>query len=475
MQATTSLREEQSYPPDTRQTILPRHVFERAGDIEEPHRIVIVGGGAGGLELATRLGDRYADAPAIEIILVDRSATHLWKPLLHEIAAGSLDANTHQIEYVAQARWHHFEFQQGELTGADLTRKRIAVAAFKDEEGNDILPAREICYDTLVLAIGSVTNYFGVPGAREHGIAVDTVQQAEHFRHRLLAACMRTQNHMPPDHAQHTQRAPQVNIVIIGGGATGVELSAELRNAAEVLGAYGLHHLDPARNVRITVIEAGPRILGPLPEQVAAETARLLAQRNIDVLVAEKVTEVRSDAVITASGKFLPSDVTVWAAGIRMPRVLSRLGLAVSQQGQILVNQTLQSESDPAVFALGDCAHCPWPEKNRTVPPLAQAAHQQAAFLFHALRRRLAQQPLLTPFRFRERGALISVGIDNAVGNLSSRLTGRNVLVEGMLARFLYGWLYRVHLAALHGYARMLLDTLAQWLRGKTVPRIKLH
>ncbi|MGZ3157715.1 MAG: NAD(P)/FAD-dependent oxidoreductase [Burkholderiaceae bacterium] len=436
-----------------------------------PHRIVIVGGGAGGLELATQLGNTLGAKERAQIVLVDRQATHLWKPLLHEVAAGSIDANTNQLEYVAQARWHHFVFQQGELVDIDRTRKVILVASVLDEEGMEILPERSIAYDTLVLAIGSVTNFFGVEGAEQYAIAVDTVSQAEHFRHRLIAACMRSQNHLG-EYAEQQHR--QVNIVIIGGGATGVELSAELRNTAQVLGAYGLHHLDPRHDIRITLIETGPRILGPLPERIADETAKLLRRLDIDIMTGEKVTQVQKQLVMTASGKSLPSDITVWAGGIQIPKVLAHVGLPVNKLGQVLVSQTLQTEIDPDIFAMGDCASCPWPEKNTSVPPRAQAAHQQARFLYHALQNHLAAKPIAR-FHYRDKGSLISLSRFNTVGNLMGKLIGRSVLIEGKLARLLYVSLYRTHLIALNGFLRTVLDTLAMWLRRKNSPRVKLH
>ena len=437
------------------------------------HRIVIVGGGAGGLELATKLGNKLGKHAQAQIVLVDRSPSHLWKPLLHEVAAGSMDANTHQTDYVAQARWHHFEFQQGELRGLERTIQRITVGAVFDEDGDEVLPVRTLAYDTLVLAIGSMTNFFDVPGAAQHAISLDAVSEAENFRRRLIFACMRAQNKLDKAPGAVGER-PRVDVVIIGGGATGVELSAELRNTAQVFGAYGLHQLDGQRDIHLTIIEAGPRILAPLPERVATQTAKLLEQLNITVLTDERVSQIDPHAVHTANGKNLRADLIVWAAGIKVASVLADIGLPVNKLGQVPVLQTLQTEIDPAIFVLGDCASCPWPQQNTTVPPRAQAAHQQASFLCGALQRRL-QNKTLPCFQFHDHGSLISLGRFNTVGNLMGKLTGSTLLVEGMIARLLYVALYRAHLMALHGLLRMLLDTLAQWLRGKTVPRIKLH
>ena len=451
-------------------TLNPIKTFPLAGK-KRTHRIVVIGGGAGGLELVTKLGDKLGKTGKAQVVLVDRAATHLWKPLLHEVAAGSMDANAHQLEYVAQARWHHFEFQQGELLDLDRSNKTVTISAMLDDERNPILPERAIEFDTLVLAIGSVTNFFGVPGAADNAMAIDTVNQAETVRKRLLAACMRAQTRLTESDGQEKQK---VNVVIIGGGATGVELAAELRGTAQVLAAYGLHHLDPERDINITLIEAGPRILPPLPERIATATAKLLGDLDISIMTGDKVTEVRHDGVLTASGKISPSDLTVWAGGIKVPAVLGRVGLPTNPIGQVIVSPTLQSIIDPNIFALGDCASCPWPATGKTVPPRAQAAHQQATLLVTAIRRRLEGKSLPT-FTYHDHGSLISLGNFEAVGNLMGRLVGRSVKIQGILARLLYLSLYRNHQMALHGLLRMMVDTLAQWLRSKTSPRVKLH
>ncbi len=436
-----------------------------------PHRIVVVGGGAGGLELVTRLGDQLGKAGKAQVTLVDREATHLWKPLLHEVAAGSMDPNAHQLEYIAQARWHHFEFQQGEMLDLDRVNKTLTVAAVLDQDNDQILPERRIAYDTLVLAIGSVTNFFGIPGASEHAMAIDTVNQAEHVRRKILAACMRSQTRLAESGGQERQR---VNLVVIGGGATGVELAAELRNTARVFAAYGLHRLNPLDDITITLVEAGPRILPPLPERIANETAKLLGDLGVKILTGDKVTEVTPEAVLTGSGRTLPSDLTVWAGGIKVPAVLSRVGLPTNHIGQVIVSPTLQSITDPDIFALGDCASCAWPATGKSVPPRAQAAHQQASLLVNSLRRRLAGRSLPT-FTYRDHGSLISLGHYETVGNLMGRLVGSSVKIQGFLARLLYLSLYRHHQLALHGFLRMVLDAVAQWLRQRTSPRVKLH
>src|SRR5262245_10809223 len=219
-----------------------------------PHHVVIVGGGAGGIELATRLGDKLGRRGRARVTLVDRSRTHLWKPLLHEFAAGSMDLDHHALDYLAQARWHHFRFQLGEMDGLDRGRRVIKVARTLDEEGRELIPRREIPYDTLVIAVGSHTNDFGTPGAAEHAISLDRHDQAEIFHRRLINACIRANAQTGP------LRPEQLNVAIIGAGATGGELGGELHKATRELLSYGLGRIHPEKGLKLTVIEAAPRI-----------------------------------------------------------------------------------------------------------------------------------------------------------------------------------------------------------------------
>ncbi|MGA7817943.1 NAD(P)/FAD-dependent oxidoreductase [Caballeronia sp.] len=449
------------------------------------HRFIIVGGGAGGLELATGLGDKFGTANGkrtarAQVTLIDRNSTHIWKPLLHEVAAGSLDPFSQELPYVAQARWHGFEFQQGDLLGIDRAAKRVTLGPLLDDEAGELLPQRDLEYDTLVVAIGSTTAFFGVPGAQENSLALDTVAQAELFRKRLIAACIRAEYRTEPPcvPAQDGMHTPRIQVAIVGAGATGVELSAELRNTAQVLHAYGLHKLDPQRDIGIVLIEGGPRILPALPERVSTATAQLLEKVGVELMTGETVAEVSRTSIRTASGKTVAADLTVWAAGIRAPVVLSQLdGLTTNRLGQLIVRSTLQTATDDNIFALGDCAACAWPggeKADRNVPPRAQAAHQQASFLLKSFERRLDGRPL-PDYTYRDFGSLVSLGHFSAVGSLMGGLIGGNMLIEGLFARFMYQSLYRMHIAALHGVARMVLDTVAHWLRRSTAPRVKLH
>lgn len=434
-----------------------------------PHRIVIAGGGAGGLELATRLGDSAGRGGLAQVTLIDCSRTHLWKPLLHEIAAGSMDIDQHALDYLAQARWHHFRFQLGRMAGLDRNRRVVQLAPTHDAENRLLIGARELPYDTLVIAVGSGTNDFGTSGAREHAISLDTPAQAERFHDRLINACIRANAQTEP------LRPEQLQVAIIGAGATGVELAAELHHTTRELLAYGFDNIDAARDIRITLIEAGPRVLPALPERLSASTRELLETLRVTVLTGARVTAVEADGVVLADGRRIAAELTVWAAGIKAPDFLRDLaGLETSRLNQLVVQPTLQTTRDPDIFALGDCAACAWEGHPHNVPPRAQAAHQQASLLCTNLRRRLKGQPL-RPFVYRDFGSLVSLGEYSTVGSLMGALIGGSLFIEGLFARLMYVSLYRMHLYALHGFAKVFFDTLARLITRRTEPRVKLH
>ena len=428
-------------------------------------RVVIVGGGAGGLELATKLGDRFGKKGRAAVTLVDRSRTHLWKPLLHEVAAGSMDIHHNQLDYLAQARWHGFTFTLGPLTGLDRQARRITVGRVSDDEGREILPERSVAYDMLVVAIGSESNDFGTPGVRDHAFMLDNAWQAHLFHRRLVNACF---------HANFRAAGDVIHIVIVGGGATGVELAAELHNTIRLLAAYGLENFHPATQIKLSLVEAGPRILPGLPEHVAEGALQTLRDLGVDVLVKEKVVEATDAGIRTQSGREVKATFIVWAAGIKCAEVLKDLGgLESNRLNQLVVKPTLQTTRDDDVFALGDCAAAPW-RKDRAVPPRAQAAHQEASHLVEAYARRLKGKAP-APYHYRDFGSLVSLGQYDTVGQLMGFIGNEKFRVEGWVAKFFYISLYRQHVWALHGFWRMALDTLARMIRHQVEPKVKLH
>ncbi|MBX8495702.1 NAD(P)/FAD-dependent oxidoreductase, partial [Pseudomonas cichorii] len=430
------------------------------------HRIVIVGGGAGGLELATRLGKTLGKKGIASVTLVDANLTHIWKPLLHEVAAGSLNSYEDELNYVAQAKWNNFQFQLGRMTGLDREGRQIHLAATQDENGAELVPARSLGYDSLVLAVGSTTNDFGTKGAAEHCLFLDSRKQAERFHQQLL-------NHYLRAHAGQVDSAQEITVAIVGAGATGVELAAELHNAAHELASYGLGQIKP-ENLRITVIEAGPRVLPALPERIGAPVHKTLEKLGVTVLTNSSVSEVTAEGLVTASGQVIPAVLKVWAAGIRAPAFLHELdGLESNRINQLQVLPTLQTTRDENIFAFGDCAACPQKGTDRNVPPRAQAAHQQASLLVKSLRLRIEGKEL-PEYTYKDYGSLISLSSFSAVGNLMGNLMG-SVMLEGWLARMFYISLYRMHQMALYGAFRTLMLMLGSKIGKGTEPRMKLH
>jgi len=426
-------------------------------------RIVIVGGGAGGLELATQLGRKLGRRKKAEVVLIDANPTHLWKPLLHEVATGALDSGIDELNYRAHGNKHGFGFQMGRMSGLDRSNKNIILQPMLDDNGEEVLPERTVSYDTLVLAIGSVTNDFGTKGAAEHCIFLDSRKQAERFHRVLLNEFLRCSNHDEPK---------PLEIAIVGAGATGVELSAELYNTAEVMAGYGLKNVSPDQ-LKVRLIEAGERILPALPPRLSSAATRELEALGVEVLTGTMITEVTDKGFVTKDGELLSAVLRVWAAGVKAPEFMKELGLETNRANQLVVNSSLQT-NDENIFALGDCCSVIDEATGKPVPPRAQAAHQQSSHLVKALSARHKGKPMPT-FVYKDKGSLVSLSRYSTVGSLMGNLTKGSMMIEGRLARLVYVSLYRLHQIALHGYWHTLLLSLVGHINKVIRPRLKLH
>ena len=434
-------------------------------------RIVIIGGGAGGLALATQLGKRLGKKKLADITLVDVARTHVWKPLLHQLAAGSFDTHAEEIEYLAQARWNYFKFRLGSLNGIDRTLKTVQLAASHDDSGREITPAQSLSYDTLVIAVGSQTNDFGTPGAAEHTIKLDSPHAAKHFNERLVNACIRAQT------VPRAEGSGLLTVTIVGGGATGVELAAELHAAARILGSYGFENINPEKDLKIVLVEAGPRLLVQLPERLGHAAERELRKLAFDVYTNEKVVEVTESSLKMASGKVIQSTLAVWAAGVKAADFLKSVAgaepLEVNKLNQLVVNGNLQSSRDSSIYAFGDCAACVQPD-GTWVPPRAQAAYQQAMYLARELSHLVAGQPV-KPFVYTDQGSLVSLAEYSSVGSLMGSLSQGSFFIEGQIAKLMYWALHKQHQLALGGVRKTALITLSEMIDRAHRPRIKLH
>lgn len=428
-------------------------------------KIVIIGGGAGGLELATSLGHKLGRKKKVEIILVDRNHSHLWKPLLHEVATGSLDDGVDALSYLAHARNHGFTFQIGSLTDIDRENKTIKLAEICDENGEMLVPVRDIAYDQLVMALGSTSNDFGTPGVKDHCIFLDNPHQAHRFHNEMLNLFLKF--------SASADKQKKVNIAIVGGGATGVELSAELHNAVKQLHSYGFKGLD-SEALNVTLVEAGERILPALPPRISAAAHQELTKLGVRVLTQTMVTSADKNGLNTKSGEFIDADLMVWAAGIKAPDFMKDIaGLETNRINQLVVEPTLQTTRDPDIYAIGDCASCPQPSGG-FVPPRAQSAHQMASRCFaNIMAQRKGQS--LKPYVYKDHGSLVSLSRFSTVGSLMGNLMRGSMMVEGRLARLVYVSLYRMHQIALHGYIKTGLMMLVGGINRVIRPRLKLH
>jgi NADH dehydrogenase len=442
-----------------------RGKLSAAASSADLHRILVIGGGAAGLELATRLGDQLGRRWLADVTLIDKSRTHLWKPLLHEFAAGSMDQSVHEVDFIAHAHWHQFRYRIGEMIGLDRSKREVQIAAYVDDDGQQVTPPRTFGYDTLIMAVGSHGNDFGTPGVGQHAILLDTPIEARRFHQRLVDACIRANAQSGP------LRPEQLHVAIIGAGATGTELAAELRYTTRQLIAYGLDRLDAEKNIRIVLIEAADRILPALPPSFSAATIKLFAELGVQVRTSARVAEVTSNGVKLATGDFVPAELVVWAAGVKAPDFLRNIdGLETNRANQLAVSASLQTTRDNDIFAIGDCAACPWlGNAGKIVPPRAQAAHQQATHLVRQMKQRLAGRPV-NSWRYRDFGSLVSLSEYSTVGNLIG-----GFWVQGLFARTMYLSLYKMHELALHGRAKVTLDTTARLITRRTEPHVKLH
>lgn len=439
-------------------------VIKKAG--ENKPKLVVVGGGAGGLQLATKLGKKLGRRGLAEVILIEVSPTHVWKPLLHEVAAGTLDSHEDEIEYLAQAAWSHFRYRRGRMDGLDRQSQEISVAPTCNEKGEEIIPRRNFNYDILIIAVGSVSNDFGIPGVREHCFFLDTTQQAEYFQRQIIESYLRA-------HARGKPMASgELDVAIVGGGATGIELAAQLHAVSRLFNAYGLE-VKPT-DIKLSIIEAAPTLLPGLPPRISHSTEEQLRKLGVDILVNERVVEVTEKGIQTQSGRFIPARIKVWAAGIKAPDFLKNLdGLETNKLNQLVVSQALQTTRDKNIFALGDCASCPWMGHEGTVPPRAQAAHQQARLLYHNIRNQLEGKPL-QEYHYRDYGSLVSLGRYSTVGNLMGNITG-SIMLEGLIARLVYLSIYKMHQMALFGPFRTTMLAISHLFRRSVHPKIKLH
>jgi len=426
-------------------------------------KIVIVGGGIAGLEIASALGRKYkrggASAPTITVL--DRDSAHVWKPMLHTIAAGTRDIAQQQTTFLAQARDCGFSYEPGELQGLNRAQKQISLAALKATDGRLLIPERVVAYDTLVLAVGSQANDFGTPGVKEHCYMIDSRVQADAFNREVrlrMFQCMGLDQ--------------QLSIAIVGGGATGVELAAELIQLTEVAESYGAHGL--ASRIHITLIQSGPRLLDAFPPSISEAVEAKLQKLGVKVLTNTRVLSADAEGLSIQDGDHIPASMLVWAAGVKAAEVMGQLdGLECTRNNQLVINNHLQTTLDSSIYAVGDCASLTLPDAARPLPPTAQVAHQQASYLIRHLPS-ILQGKAVPEFSYRNLGALVSLGEYDAYASLGQFGLFKDGFIRGKLAQASHAMLYRSHQSNLHGFWRGSMLWLVDQINKQVRPSIRL-
>jgi NADH dehydrogenase len=390
-------------------------------------RILILGGGFGGLYAAMHLEKTLARNPNVEITLINRDNFFLFTPMLHEIAACDLDI-THIVNPVHKMlrRVHFFP---GDVEAIDLPDKRVVVSHGFEQH------THEFEYDHVVIALGSVTNFFNIPGLQERAVTMKSLGDAIALRNRLIALLEEA------DSECCANPSPLLTCVVAGGGFAGVETMAGINDLArEALAFYP--HLSPDL-LRMVLVHPGPVILPELGPKLGAYAQKKLAQRQVEIRLNTRVTGVSERGVELSDGTTIAANTLVWTAGTSPCPLLATLPCK-KERGRVLVNEYLEVPEWPGVWALGDSALVPDPKTGNYYPPTAQHALRQGKILAHNITATLRNSHK-QPFVFSTLGQLAAIGRRTGVANI----LGLN------FSGFIAWWLWRtIYLSKLPGFEK---------------------
>ena len=398
-------------------------------------RVVIVGGGFGGLFATQAL----AGAP-VEVVLIDKRNYHLFRPMLYQVATGLLSAD--QIAAPLRSivsRQRNVEVLQDEVTAIDPAQRLVRV-----REG-------QVSYDFLILATGIQYNYFGHDDWRHFAPGLESLDDADLIRGKVLTAFERAEESAALGHPDSAEVQKLLTFVLVGAGTVGIEMASTLAEMAHMALAHDFRHIDP-RSARILLFEAAPRILPTFPEALAAKAQRHLESLGVKVYTNMPVSSVDEDGIV-AGGKRIPASTILWGAGVLASPAARWLGAKVDRSGKIIVNADLSVPGHPEIFAIGDTAHVVAESRNllgvkskqpNTLPGVAQPAIQEGKYVARLIRRRVAGKPAPPPFWYWDKGDLAIVGRTYALADL------RFVRFAGFFAWILWAV---VHIYFLIGFA----------------------
>jgi NADH dehydrogenase len=383
-----------------------------------PTRIVVLGGGFGGVYTALHLEQELGQdirRGAVEVTLVSRDNFFLFTPMLHEVAASDLDI-THIVSPL-RTLLDRTEVFVGDVQSIDLQRKRVAVSHGRD------LHVHELPYDHLVVAMGSITNFYGLPGLEQRALTMKTLGDAIHLRNRVIATLEEG------DTECAVRGDGLLTFVVAGGGFAGVETLAGLNDfVREALRYFPRLSAD---RIRMVLVHSGATILPELGETLGAYAQAKLAARGVEIVTNARVAGVTADEVCLADGRRIPSQLVVWTAGTSPHPLMHELPCGLDR-GRILVDETLAVPNWPGVWALGDCAVVPDIRTGKPHPPTAQHALREARVLAKNIAATLAGKKA-TAFDFRTIGQLAAIGRRTGV----ARVFGIN------FSGFFAWWLWR--------------------------------
>jgi NADH dehydrogenase len=408
----------------------------------EPHRVVIVGAGFGGLEATYRL----AGAP-VSITLIDRRNHHLFQPLLYQVATAALATSeiAWPIRYLLRGR-SEVTTLFATVSGVDAQTKRVML-----EDGGTV------AYDTLVLATGARHAYFGHDEWEPFAPGLKTLEDATTLRRRILVAFERAERETDPQ-----RRAALLTFVIIGAGPTGVELAGTIAELARDTLPPDFRNID-THDARVVLIEAGPRVLAGFPEDLSAYAQRSLEDLGVEVVLGMAVTECSAEGVVYG-GNTLEAKTLIWAAGVRASRAAEWLGAPSDRAGRLEVLPDLTVPGHPDIFAIGDTVVVAGPD-GKPVPGIAPAAKQQGRYVAESIKARLRGE-VPGQFRYKHSGSLAQIGKRKAVIDF-----GR-IKLRGALAWWIWGIAHSYFLIGLRNRLSVALSWLWIYARDQRVARL---
>jgi len=408
----------------------------------EPHRVVIVGAGFGGLEATNRL----AGAP-VHVTLLDRRNHHLFQPLLYQVATASLATS--------EIAWPIRYLQRGR---PDVTTLFATVTGINAQEKRVLLDDGEaLPYDTLILATGARHAYFGHDEWEPFAPGLKTLEDATTLRRRILVAFERAERERDA-----ARRAALLTFVIIGAGPTGVELAGTIAELAQDTLPPDFRNID-THKARVVLIEAGSRVLAGFADDLSAYAQASLESLGVDVMLGQAVTECSADGVVYG-GKRLEAKTIIWAAGVRASPAAEWLGAAADRDGRLQVRPDLTVPGHPEIFAIGDTVLIAGPDGN-PVPGIAPAAKQQGRYVANVIKARLRGETS-APFKYKHAGSLAQIGKRKAVIDF-----GR-IKLRGTIAWWIWGLAHIYFLIGLRNRLSVALSWLWIYVRDQRAARL---